>query len=98
MAGKYITIEQASKLTATFRSTYPNLSKAVFYSADLFLGVMAQDNCVGLRIYNGIDDSGELTNVIVGIDSNGNDLVEGKIFDSGLICPPNCSAENALNS
>jgi hypothetical protein len=36
--------------------------------------------------------------VIVGVNSDGNDLFEGAILDLGRGCPPYCSSENPLNS
>jgi hypothetical protein len=32
------------------------------------------------------------------VDANGNDLYNGKIYDFGDACPPNCSISNPLNS
>jgi hypothetical protein len=35
--------------------------------------------------------------VIVGVDSNGNDMTTGEIMEMGLPCPTRCSDDNALN-
>jgi hypothetical protein len=98
MAGSIITLADASKMTATFRKNYPSETTGVMYSDDVFTDILSQSGCVGIRIYNGMDDNGNLTNVLVGVDINGNDLVEGKIYEYGARCPPKCSANNPLNT
>ncbi len=98
MAGSIITLADASKMTATFRKNYPNATKGVMYSDNVFTDILAQRGCVGIRIYNGIDANGVLTNVLVGVDASGNDLYNGKVYDYGAICPNMCSVANVLNS
>lgn len=98
MAGSIITLTDAAKMTADFRAKFPNETKAVYYTIDVYNDIMSQKGCVGIRIYNGIDSSGTITNVLVGVDANGNDLYQGKVYDSGIKCPPRCGVNNPLNS
>lgn len=98
MAGSIITLADGSTMTASFRRNYPNVTKGVYYTSNVFSDIMSQKGCVGIRIYNGIDANGKLTNVLVGVDANGNDLYNGKIYDSGLPCPTVCPVNNPLNS
>jgi hypothetical protein len=98
MAGSIITLTDASKMTGSFRRNYPNVTQGVYYTSNVFSDIMSQKGCVGILIYNGIDANGKLTNVLVGVDANGNDLYNGKIYDFGDACPPNCSISNPLNS
>lgn len=98
MAGSIITLTDAAKMTATFRKNYPNATKGVMYSTNVFNDILSQTGCVGIRIYNGIDANGKLTNVLVGVDANNNDLYNGKIYDTGGMCPTICGIANPLNS
>jgi hypothetical protein len=98
MAGSIISLEEGSTMTASFRSKFPDETKAVYYSADVYNDLLAQDGCVGIRIYNAIDEAGKMTNVLVGVDADGNDLYDLNIFDRGLRTPPLKLANNPLNS
>ncbi len=98
MAGSIISLATASGMTATFRRNFPNATKGVMYSDSVFTDILSQTGCVGIRIYNAVDASGNMTNVLVGVDAKGNDLYNGKIYDAGSACPPNCSTNNPLNS
>ncbi len=98
MAGSIITLTDASKMTADFRAKFPNETKAVYYTIDVYNDIMSQKGCVGIRIYNGLDASGVMQTVLVGVDSNGNDQYNGKIYDRGTLCPSICPPRNPLNS
>lgn len=98
MAGSIITLAAGSKMTKSFRTNYPNETKAVYYTADVYQDILAQTGCVGIRIYNALDDDDNLTNVLVGVDRFGNDMTSGKVYDDGLRCPTVCSSANTLNS
>lgn len=98
MAGSIITLAAGSKMTKSFRTNYPNATKAVYYTTDVYQNLLAQTGCVGIRIYNAINDDGKLTNVLVGVDKDGNDMTTGKVYDSGILCPTGCSSINSLNS
>lgn len=96
--GSKISLTEASSMTEKFRTKFPNESMAYMYSAEVFQSILTQENCVGLRIYNGIDENGHLQSVLVGVDENGNDLYQGEIYDRALVCPPKCASSNPLNS
>jgi hypothetical protein len=98
MAGSIISLADGSTMTADFREKFPNETKAVYYSSSVFSDLMVQEGCVGIRIYNAVDQEGNLTNVLVGIDDEGNDLVNGTIYNKGGLCPTRCSKRNSLNS
>jgi hypothetical protein len=98
MAGSKISLSEASSMTEKFRIKFPNESMAYMYSTEVFQSILTQENCVGLRIYNGIDENGHLQTVLVGVDEEGNDLFNGEIYDRSLVCPPKCATSNPLNS
>ena len=53
---------------------------------------------MGVRIYFGLDKNGEQELVLVGADSNEQDMEKGVIIDNLTPCPNNCSSANPLNS
>jgi hypothetical protein len=98
MAGSIISLADGSAMTASFRRKFPNETKAVYYSSDVYNDLLAQDGCVGIRVYNALDLEGNMTNVIVGVDAHGNDLYAGKVYDYGYRTSPGPIAPNPLNS
>lgn len=98
MAGSIISLADGSAMTASFRRKFPNETNAVYYSSNVYNDLLAQEGCVGIRIYNALDAEGKMTNVLVGVDDHGNDLYEGKLYDSGYKTPPGPVAPNPLNA
>ncbi len=98
MAGSIISLADGSKMTADFRKKFPNESKAVYYSSNVFTELLSQEGCVGIRMYNALNEDDKLTNVLVGVDEDGNDLIHGKVYNKAVICPDYCSKGNPLNS
>ncbi len=85
-----ISLDDAAALTEAFRSTAgANSILAGYFGKTALSGLLAQDGCVGLRIYNAIKD-GKLTFVLVGVNSEGEDLQDGDILEFALPCPPLC--------
>jgi len=60
--------------------------------------LLAQPGCAGLRYYYGRKADGADTLILVGVDADGNDLVQGVVMEDSFLCPPVCGAANALNS
>jgi hypothetical protein len=60
--------------------------------------ILDQSECKGIRFYFAVNDKGENTLVLVGADSNQNDMVTGLIADNGFPCPTICGISNSLNS
>jgi hypothetical protein len=98
MAGSIITLTDASKMTADFRAKFPNETRSYYYSDTVYKDILSQKGCVGIRIYNGLDASGVMHAILVGVDANGNDLYNGKIYQYSVLCPPICPPKNPLNS
>lgn len=95
-----ISLSEAAELTANYRETLSsNLEvKAEYFGKDALIALLDQNACVGVRIYYGLDTNGVKKLVLVGVDAEGNDLYEGALMERGQSCPPECSAENPLNS
>lgn len=95
--GEQITLAQAQEMVNEFRKRYPDTTKGYFAGANHFDKILKQEDCIGLRIYNGYDKESDSTNlVIVGVNSNNEDMTKGYILDRAAACPPNCPKNNDL--
>ena len=95
--GGEISLNTASAMTKLYREEYPNTTRAHFFGKDIIDRILAQDNCVGIRMYYGISEIGSKELVLVGVDAEENDILE-LVADISSPCPPTCSPNNALNS
>lgn len=95
--GEEFSLETAAAWTANYRSVNPNGIKGHFYGKTNLQKLLAQTNCVGLRMYYALDDDGVQQMIIVGVDANQNDLCQGIVLERGSPCPPYCdSGESPL--
>ena len=98
-SGKVITLTVANKLTLDFRDGSPLETKAYFVGANKLNNILNQDDCIGIRIYNGFDIIKQKRNlVLVGVDKNCKDMINGIIVDRLVPCPVDCDATSSLNS
>ena len=88
--GSPITLADAADLTANYRATIS--------PGNRLLDILNQTGCMGVRIYFGLDKNGEQELVLVGADSNEQDMEKGVIIDQLTPCPTICSSSNPLNS
>jgi hypothetical protein len=88
--GESIPLATASAWTQNYRNANPDGKKAIFYGKDILKQILAQSDCMGLRIYFAIDDEGAQQLVIVGADSSENDQYTQTIAEKGLPCPVFC--------
>ena len=95
--GAEITIAQGAALTAEYRRLNPGKRLANFYGKDILNDILAQEGCMGIRIYYGVDDKGKNELVLVGADDHENDMLE-LVVDVSSPCPTRCSTANPLNS
>lgn len=95
--GSEITYSEGSDLTAEYRRLNSGDTKGHFVGKDLINDLLAQEDCMGIRIYYGIDEYGNKELVIVGADSNEDDILD-LIIDKTIKCPPTCGNSNNLNS
>lgn len=85
-----ISLDDAKKWTANYRSANPGAIKAHFFGKQAIQDILNQTNCVGIRIYYANDDRGNKHLVIVGADASENDLYNGKLAEKSMPCPPYC--------
>jgi len=60
--------------------------------------MLAQEGCVGVRMYFAMNPDGTPTIVMVGVDKDFNDLDQGVISDRMFPCPDWCPMNSMLDS
>lgn len=96
-SGKVITLEQAIEYTHTYQIEHPEKTKSFFVGLDKLNLILSQNDCIGLRIYLGEDpDSSQTNMVLVGVDSNQEDLTKGTILEELVPCPRICPKTSEL--
>lgn len=95
--GEEITLSNASSMTAAYRRNNPNETLGHFFGREIISRILDQPDAVGIRIYYGIDEDGKKQLILVGADSDENDLTD-LVADVSFPCPDACSVPNALNS
>jgi hypothetical protein len=92
-----IDLKKAVTLTANYRRDADTSAFLGGYiSRKAVMNILEQDDCVGIRIYNAKSGAGDLTFVLVGVDSEGEDLTGGEIAQFVAGCPPICPESSQL--
>lgn len=94
--GGMIEITAAAALTAEHRKSMGGITQAHYFGRNNIDNILAQQGCVGVRVYRGIDVKGDHQLMIVGVDASGDDML-GMIADLSTPCPNSCSSANPLN-
>ena len=95
--GTVISEAVAAGMNANWRAKNKGKVKGVFYGKNKLHDILTQEGCMGIRIYFSELPTGELTAVLVGVDSNEADMVSGIILDMGVGCPTSCTV-SSLNT
>ena len=86
-----VTLTAATKMTENYQKTAGSHDLVAGYlGRNIYEKILAQDNCVGIRIYNAKEENGNPVFVLVGVDPNGNDITQGPIGEDIFPCPPFC--------
>lgn len=94
-----ISLEEASKLTTNYRkNTVSGAVLAGFFGKEVIQAIIDQSECVGIRVYYGQQEDGTPELVLVGAKSDMDDIIDGKLAEKMIPCPPNCGSANDLNT
>jgi hypothetical protein len=90
--GSQISPTTAKNLIKAFETKNPGEIISSFIGANHIKAILAQENCIGIRIYNGYDNGkGKICLTVVGVDTNEAELLDdGHIYDDMITCPPTC--------
>ena len=93
-----ITLDQAVKYIQNYAfSPAAPTTKGGLFARSAFDKILSQPGCIGIRYYYAKKDDGTATIVLVGVDSNGNDLTVGPMAEDPFPCPPYCGSPSPLN-
>jgi hypothetical protein len=98
-SGEIISQARAIELINAFKVKFPNQVVSSFIGANNVKAILDQEDCIGIRIYNGYDTiEDKISLVLVGVDSNDKDmLTNGIIYDKVVKCPPHCPTNTILS-
>ncbi|TAE89020.1 MAG: hypothetical protein EAY81_02545 [Bacteroidetes bacterium] len=96
--GAPIDLALAAQWTANYRTNNPSGIRAHFFGRDILEKILAQEGCMGIRMYYALNDEGEQQLVLVGADAGEKDQTNGTVADFSSVCPNNCDPNSALNS
>lgn len=95
--GEVITLAEAIDFTHTFQDNNPDEIKSFFAGINKINRILGQDDCIGIRFYNGTDPAtGENNLVLVGVDQSGKDITGGVIVEKLITCPVICPKNSVL--
>jgi hypothetical protein len=94
-AKKLIKNRQDGKVVKAAKGKVPAVKGAAFERAALEQ-ILAQPGCDKVRFYYAAEDNGSPTIVLVGVDTSGKDMTQGKLMERGSPCPPYCDAASSL--
>jgi hypothetical protein len=89
---EFIKLEEAVILTSAFQNSEigKNQTISAIFEKEIISQILNQDGCKGIRIYNALNEEGEITFVLVGYDKDFKDMSDGYIADKAFNCPKNC--------
>ncbi len=96
-----ITLTEAAALTKNYRNAQPSGSNPIlghYFGKKILNDILAQQDCVGIRVYYALNASGEKELVLSGVYANGNDISNGVLGDRSFKSPPYSGVANPLNS
>ena len=74
--GEEIGLELGAQLISSYRTANPNATLGYYIGRNILDQVLAQPGCVGIKFYNAYNEMGEETLVYVGVNAEGNDMLE----------------------
>ncbi len=87
--------EKAKGLIKAWRAQQAAAGKAHghFFGRDALEKLLAQDGCVGIRMYHARHDNGHETLVLVATAADGRDMWTGSVAEESQPCPPFCDPD-----
>lgn len=108
-----ISLQQAIDMTTRFRDQNKSggkmdIPQSETFDRAVFDLILAQEGCVKIRIYSGLDEKMGYRAIIVGVDEKDEDMLpalessqlaagDKTIGEDGMTCPPICPPPSPLN-
>lgn len=102
MATNVITLKQAQEWAANWRSNPENTVKAHLIPEVDVTQLLNEPGVENIRAYIGVDEKGINKLMLVGVDADGNDMIDDAagqyIYDFTKPCPDTCDPKSPLYS
>ena len=112
---QFIDLAEAAAMTKEFRSEKENILDTNFKNLDILpvcetfdaaqvVSMLKNPECTGLRIYYGMDEHNKIHAILVGVNSEDEDILppsdepENYILERSRRCPMYCPPPSGLNS
>jgi hypothetical protein len=79
--GVLIDQDLAAKMVKDFQDAYPNHQDCFSIGKEILEKILSQPGVEGLRLYNGMDEQGNVSLVYVGADAKGNPVMEYTVVE-----------------
>ena len=79
--GEEVGLELGAQMVKSYQEANPTDVKSYMIGREIIEKILAQPGCVGLKFYNAFNEEGQKTLVYVGVDTNGNSIVEYTAVD-----------------
>lgn len=88
--------EKAKGLIKAWRADKHAAGKAHghFFGREALEKLLAQEGCVGIRMYHARHGKGHETLVLVATDTDGRDMWKGSVAEEAMPCPPYCDPDD----
>lgn len=83
--------------TYNYRQANPGATKAHFFGIERIQEILNQSDCMGIRIYYAIDDTGKKQLILAGCLADGTDMLN-LLMDYSVPCPTVCDTTSPLNN
>jgi hypothetical protein len=103
--GSLISLETAKEMIEAWQNQEPEAVKSFLYGRKIFEQLLQVPGCVGIRVFNGLNDNGRQALVFVPVGEKNQNILnysittpegivvtEAPIADGGLQCPTYCPA------
>lgn len=80
--GEEIGRELGAEMVRNFQSSFPTETQSFIIGRNIIDQILAQPGCVGIQLYNALNEMGQKTLVYVGIDANGDSMIEISTVDA----------------
>jgi hypothetical protein len=91
-----IKLDEATDLLRRHKKDHKEEGHGGFFHRDAFDHLLKQPGCAGIRIYRGKDEKGGKHFIVVGVDGDGQDMVDAGVMEKEYPCPPFCDAKSPL--
>ena len=94
--GRFVSPSNSRKWVANFQRNNPGHTHAFYFGSELFENLLKEPGCVGIRVYYAQDDAGNPKMVLMGVDSDGNNIIKRQIKNPPHLCMSNDSRSTDL--